>query len=146
MSLAPPHGIDLVGLKLEITYPESVDLPGRADEPTVKERVQILPGGFLYSPNDTDGTTIVWCDTGFEHAVDCAALVAGATVQQGTKSDFGTVDFCGFASACQPGWTATTCSGNTLTLCALGQVYQLDCIAAGYAGCMTSHCMPASLP
>jgi hypothetical protein len=92
-----------------------------------------------------DGTTIVWCDTGFEHAVDCAAL-GGATVQQGTKSDYGTVDYCGFGTACQPTLSAATCSGNSLTLCALGQTYQLDCVAAGYSGCATSRCTPQSLP
>ena len=36
-----------------------LDLPGDADEATVKERVRPMPGGLLYSPNDTDGTLIV---------------------------------------------------------------------------------------
>ncbi len=94
----------------------------------------------------SDSTTIVWCDTGFEHAVDCTAVAPGVIVQHGTKNEFGTTDYCGLGVACQPGGVAATCSGNTLMLCALGQVYQLDCVAAGYTGCMTSRCTPAGLP
>lgn len=59
VSLTPPAGAHVVGLKLRIEYPGGLDLPGDADEATVKERVRPLPGGLLYSPNDTDGSLIV---------------------------------------------------------------------------------------
>lgn len=59
VSLTPPAGRHVVGLKLRMEYPSGLDLPGDADEATVKERVRPLPGGLLYSPNDTDGTLIV---------------------------------------------------------------------------------------
>jgi hypothetical protein len=60
VSLQPPAGAQVVGLKLRLQYPSAgLDLPGDADEATVKERVRPLPGGLLYSPNDSDGTLIV---------------------------------------------------------------------------------------
>lgn len=59
VSLKAPAAAHVVGLKLRMEYPNALDLPGDADERTVKDRVQPLPGGLLYSPNDTDGTLIV---------------------------------------------------------------------------------------
>lgn len=59
VALKAPADARVVGLKLRMEYPSTLDLPGDADEATVKERVRPLPGGLLYSPNDTDGTLIV---------------------------------------------------------------------------------------
>ena len=59
VTLKAPAGAQVVGVKLRVEYPNGFDLPGDADEATVKERVRPLPGGLLYSPNDTDGTLIV---------------------------------------------------------------------------------------
>jgi hypothetical protein len=59
ISVTPPARTHVVGLKLQLDYPSGVDVPGRADEASVKDRVRLLPGGLLYSPNDTDGSMIV---------------------------------------------------------------------------------------
>lgn len=59
VTLTPPHDVALVGLKVTLTYPAGVSIPGDADETSVKERVQMLPGGVLYSPNDQDGHTVI---------------------------------------------------------------------------------------
>lgn len=59
VALTTPAAAHVVGLKLRVEYPAGLDLPGDADEATVKERVRPMPGGLLYSPNDTDGTLIV---------------------------------------------------------------------------------------
>jgi hypothetical protein len=59
VSITPPKDTHVVGVKLKIDYPHGLDLPGFADEPSVKQRVSVLPGGLLYSPNDTDESLIV---------------------------------------------------------------------------------------
>lgn len=59
VSVKTPADAHVVGLKLKLDYPNGLNLPGFADEPSVKQRVQVLPGGLLYSPNDTDQSLIV---------------------------------------------------------------------------------------
>src|SRR5262245_29903452 len=59
VSLTPPADTHVVGVKLHLDYPAGVDLPGVADEASVKARVRPLPGGLLFSPNDEDGSMIV---------------------------------------------------------------------------------------
>jgi hypothetical protein len=60
ISVTPPADTHVVGLKLQLDYPVGVvDLPGDADEASVKARVRPLPGGLMFSPNDTDGSMIV---------------------------------------------------------------------------------------
>lgn len=59
IALTPPHDVALTGLKLTLTYPAGVSIPGDADAASVKERVLMLPGGVLYSPNDEDGHTVI---------------------------------------------------------------------------------------
>jgi hypothetical protein len=59
ISVTPPADTHVVGLKLKLDYPAAVDLPGDADEASVKARVKALPGGLMFSPNDTDGSMIV---------------------------------------------------------------------------------------
>jgi hypothetical protein len=59
VSIAPPADAHVVGVKMKLDYPSGLDLPGFADEPSVKQRVQVLPGGLMYSPNDTDRSLVV---------------------------------------------------------------------------------------
>ena len=59
ISVSPPADTAVVGVKLQLDFPAGVDLPGRADEAPVKERVRPLPGGVLYSPNVSAGSMIV---------------------------------------------------------------------------------------
>jgi hypothetical protein len=46
-------------VKLALVYPASVAIPGGADDASVRERVTLVPAGFLSSPNDLDGRLVV---------------------------------------------------------------------------------------
>jgi len=59
ISVTPPADTHVVGLKLQLDYPAGVDLPGDADEASVKARVRPLPGALMFSTNDTDGSMVV---------------------------------------------------------------------------------------
>jgi hypothetical protein len=60
VTLTPPPGKDLAGVKVVVDYPEaSVGIPGFQSWPEVKARVADVPQGFLSAPNDTDEELIV---------------------------------------------------------------------------------------
>ena len=86
-----------------------------------------------------DGNRLVRCLGGHELAFDCSTMFAGGTCVTGGSGGFS----CGFGPSC--GDTAT-CSGNTAQLCVLGAQVSVDCAAAGFAGCQSGTCVPATFP
>jgi hypothetical protein len=73
LTVTPPSGRPLVGVKIALDYPPSVGITGLADQPSVVERVR-GPDGFLMSPNDTDEGQIIFAIAGTK------ALPAGRLV------------------------------------------------------------------
>jgi hypothetical protein len=60
VELKPGPGQTLAGVKVNLDYPEeAVKIPGSADQPEVKRRINGTPAGFLFSPNDLDDNLIV---------------------------------------------------------------------------------------
>ncbi len=55
VSLTPPSGVALAGLKVLVAYPKGkVTIPGTANEPSVLERVTEPPKDFLFVVNDLE--------------------------------------------------------------------------------------------
>jgi len=60
VSLQPPSGASLAGVKITLDYPEGrVAIPGWQNAPEVQDRITGVPKDFLVAPNDTDTQLIV---------------------------------------------------------------------------------------
>lgn len=60
ITLAPPAGHDLAGIKIILDYPEdAVAIPGFENQPDVQARVADVPLTFLSAANDTDTELIM---------------------------------------------------------------------------------------
>jgi hypothetical protein len=60
VELVPPAGVGLTGVKVILDYPEDeLKIPGFQNDARVKERVHLVPQGFMSVPNDTDTELIL---------------------------------------------------------------------------------------
>jgi len=60
VELKPPADVGLAGVKVILDYPEDeLKIPGFQNDAKVKERVHLVPQGFMFAPNDTDTELIL---------------------------------------------------------------------------------------
>jgi hypothetical protein len=68
------------------------------------------------------------CVNDGETVVDCGKLGKGFICQSGTSA------YCGLATECVPGASAT-CEGTNVVFCNAGRIEKIDCAALGFTGC-----------
>ena len=79
-----------------------------------------------------DGGTFVLC-SGEEHRISCSELYSGGLCNARAES-------CGFADECTTDQQAA-CAGNSLHMCVLGKLVDLDCTELGFARCANAACL-----
>lgn len=88
-----------------------------------------------------DGAKLHACLNGKEAVRDCGEVGKGFICQT-----MGTSFFCGQGAACDPtDKPASSCNGDSVSLCNAGQVEEVDCKALGFTGCLASRgvCIPS---
>jgi len=78
-----------------------------------------------------DGGTFVLC-SGEEHRISCAELYSGGLCLARAES-------CGFADECTT-VQEPTCIGNSLKMCVLGKLVDVDCTELDFARCSNAAC------
>lgn len=84
------------------------------------------------------GTSLRVCRGGHLVSLDCGLINTDTSCRTRGSS------FCGTGTECDPAAAPAngTCEGNTLALCAGGQPFRFDCVAAGFTSCGSLGCAP----
>ena len=83
-----------------------------------------------------DGTTLVRCLAGHEARYDCPLFGLGCFTDKDPDTDLEESAFCGLGTECGYDYP-DSCEGNVLRFCNAGKVATLDCVAAGWKGCVS---------
>jgi hypothetical protein len=95
-----------------------------------------------------DGSTLVSCVGGHEARLDCAPSGLACVTRKDSALDGPTFIFCAAGTECKTsafcglgtecGYDyADSCKGNILTYCDAGKIATLDCVKAGWTGCIS---------